>query len=119
MPVANVVFTGGKHPDAAKTRQRYVLGQMVERGFIERKAADKVAAEPIRLAREPLAARGMAAEAVDMVARTLGERGERAGESGVTVQTTIDARLQELARTSVVLSRTVSWLVQSLPKRSM
>jgi penicillin-binding protein 1A len=89
-----------KHPDAAKTRQRYVLGQMAERGFIDRKTADKVAAEPIRLAKEPLAARGMATEIVDSVGRVLGERGDTS-ESGLTVQTTIDARLQELARTSL------------------
>ena len=89
-----------KHPDAAKTRQRYVLGQMAERGFIDRKAADKVAAEPIRLAPEPLAARGMATEVVDAVGKVLGERGD-GGESGLTVQTTIDARLQSLARTSL------------------
>jgi penicillin-binding protein 1A len=86
-----------KHPDAAKTRQRYVLGQMAERGFITREAADKVAAEPIRLAKEPLAARGMAAEAVDDVGRVLVERAA-AGDSGLTVKTTIDARMQELAR---------------------
>jgi penicillin-binding protein 1A len=90
-----------KHPDAAKTRQRYVLGQMAERGFITRAVADKTAAEPIRLAKEPLAARGMAAEAVDGVARVLAERNVDAGESGVTVQTTIDARLQTLARESL------------------
>src|SRR5450432_724587 len=89
-----------KHPDAAKTRQRYVLGQMAERGFIDRKTAEKVAAEPIRLAREPLAARGMATEAVDEVGKYLVEHGDVA-ESGVTVQTTIDARLQELARASL------------------
>jgi len=89
-----------KHPDAAKTRQRYVLGQMTERGFIDRKAADKVAAEPIRLAREPLAARGMATEAVDSVGRYLADHGG-AAESGTTVQTTIDARMQELARASL------------------
>ncbi|HVU49630.1 MAG TPA: PBP1A family penicillin-binding protein [Polyangia bacterium] len=89
-----------KHPDAAKTRQRYVLGQMAERGFIDRKTADKVAAEPIRLAPEPLAARGMATEVVDAVGKVLGERGD-GGESGLTVQTTIDARLQALARASL------------------
>jgi penicillin-binding protein 1A len=89
-----------KHPDAAKTRQRYVLGQMAERGFIDRATADKVAAEPIRLAREPLAARGMATEVVDSVGRYLGEHGDVA-ESGMTVQTTLDARLQELARASL------------------
>ena len=47
-----------KHPEAAKTRQRYVLGQMAEHGYIERKVAEKLAAEPIRLAREPSSARG-------------------------------------------------------------
>jgi penicillin-binding protein 1A len=90
-----------KHPEAAKTRQRYVLGQMAEHGFIDRKTAERVAAEPIRLAREPLSARGMAAEVVDSVGRFLGEREGGAGQSGVTVQTTIDARLQELARQSL------------------
>src|SRR5262252_4442116 len=81
-----------KHPDAAKTRQRYVLGRMAELGFIERKTADRVAAEPIRLAREPASARGTAAEIVDGVGRALTERmGDRAGtEGGVTVQTTVD-----------------------------
>jgi penicillin-binding protein 1A len=92
-----------KHPDAAKTRQRYVLGQMAERGYIDRKVADKLAAEPIRLAREPSSARGTAAEAVDATARFLVDKvGERAAfESGTTVATTIDARLQELARAAV------------------
>jgi penicillin-binding protein 1A len=89
-----------KHPDAAKTRQRYVLGQMAARGFIDRATADKVAAEPIRLAREPLSSRGMATEVVDAVGRYLGEHGD-ANESGLTVQTTIDARLQQLARESL------------------
>jgi penicillin-binding protein 1A len=89
-----------KHPDAAKTRQRYVLGQMAERGFIDRKTADKVAAEPIRLAREPLAARGMATEVVDSVGRYLSDHGG-IGEAGTTVQTTIDARMQEVARQSL------------------
>ncbi len=92
-----------KHPEAAKTRQRYVLGQLAERGYIDRKLADKVAAEPIRLAREPSSARGTAVEAVDATARFLVDKlGERAAfESGTTVATTIDARLQELARAAL------------------
>jgi penicillin-binding protein 1A len=90
-----------KHPDAAKTRQRYVLGQMAEHAFIDRRTADKVAAEPIRLAKEPLSARGMAAEVVDGVGRLLAERDAASGESGVTVRTTIDARFQQLARESL------------------
>jgi penicillin-binding protein 1A len=92
-----------KHPEAAKTRQRYVLGQLAEHGFIDRATADRVAAQPIRLAREPASARGTAAEAVDSVGRVLADRlGEPAAfESGTTVATTIDAHLQELARTSL------------------
>jgi penicillin-binding protein 1A len=92
-----------KHPDAAKTRQRYVLGQMAEHGYIDRATAGRLAAEPIRLAREPSSARGTAAEAVDVVGAVLAEKlGESAAtESGITVSTTIDGHLQELARTSV------------------
>ncbi len=92
-----------KHPDAAKTRQRYVLGQMAAHGYIEQSAADRVAAEPIRLAREPAAARGIAAEAVDVVGGVLAARmGEQAAvESGITVTTTLDGHLQELARASL------------------
>src|SRR5206468_6456587 len=92
-----------KHPDAAKTRQRYVLGQMAERGYIDRATADKVAAEPIRLVREPASARGIAAEAIDIVGGVLSDKlGEQAAlDRGMTVTTTLDARLQELARTSL------------------
>jgi penicillin-binding protein 1A len=92
-----------KHPEAAKTRQRYVLGQMADHGFIARKEAERVAAQPIRLARETAAARGIAAEEVDVVSRFLADKlGESAAfEAGTTVATTLDARLQEMARTAV------------------
>jgi penicillin-binding protein 1A len=92
-----------KHPDAAKTRQRYVLGQMAEHGIIDRATADRVAAEPIRLARESASARGIAAEAVDIVGSVLGEKlgDEAALENGITVSTTIDGHLQEQARSSL------------------
>ncbi len=92
-----------RHPDAAKTRQRYVLGQMAQHGYIDDATADRVAAAPIRLAREPASARGTAAEAVDVVGAVLAERlgGEAATESGITVTTTLDGHLQELARASL------------------
>ena len=92
-----------KHPEAAKTRQRYVLGRMAETGVIPQALATKLAAEPIRLARESGAARGMAGEAVDGVGRFLAEKyGERAAfELGTTVETTIDARMQDVARQSL------------------
>jgi penicillin-binding protein 1A len=92
-----------KHPEAAKARQRYVLGQMADHGFIQRAEAERVAAQPIRLARETGAARGLAAEEVDVVSHVLADKlGEStAFEVGTTVTTTLDAKLQELARTSL------------------
>jgi penicillin-binding protein 1A len=92
-----------KHPDAAKARQRYVLGQMADNGYIDRKTAERIAAQPIRLARETAAARGLAAEEVDVVTHVLADKlGENAAfEAGTTVATTLDARLQEMARTTV------------------
>jgi penicillin-binding protein 1A len=92
-----------KHPEAAKTRQRYVLGRMAENGFITAAVATKLAAEPIRLARESGASRGMAGEAVDGAGRYLADKyGERtAFELGTTVETTIDGRMQEVARQSL------------------
>jgi penicillin-binding protein 1A len=92
-----------KHPEAAKTRQRYVLGRLAENGFITPAMAAKLAAEPIRLARETSAQRGVAAEAIDSVGRFLSDKyGERnAYELGTTVETTIDARMQEQARESL------------------
>jgi penicillin-binding protein 1A len=92
-----------KHPDAAKARQRYVLGQMADHGYIARKDAERVAAQPIRLARETAAARGLAAEEVDVVARVLADKmGENAAfQAGTTITTTLDAHLQDLARTTL------------------
>ena len=92
-----------KHPDAAKARQRYVLGQMAENGYIDRKTAERIAAQPIRLARETAAARGLAAEEVDIVGHVLADKlGENAAfAAGTTVATTLDARMQEMARTTV------------------
>src|SRR6185369_1161741 len=63
-----------KHPDAAKTRQRYVLGQLAERGYLARAVADKLAKEPIRIAHAPVAAAELAAEAIDSVTRWLTAR---------------------------------------------
>src|SRR5581483_7859526 len=56
-----------------------------------------------RLARESAGARGIAAEAMETVSRYLGDRyGERdAYELGAVVQTTLDAKLQEVARQSL------------------
>src|SRR3982751_2590349 len=52
-----------KHPEAAKTRQRYVLGRLAERGHIDRATSERLAAQPIRLARDTAPSPELAAEA--------------------------------------------------------
>jgi penicillin-binding protein 1A len=90
------------HPEAAKRRQMYVLGQMVKLGYVKQADADKVAAQPIQLVPETLARVGAAPEAVASVHRRLNETyGDRLSTLGATVKTTIDVKLQELARQSL------------------
>ncbi len=90
-----------KHPDAAKQRQIYVLGQMAKLEYIQEDAAKRVAAEPIAVI--PQGAGGpslVAPEAVESVRKELeGKFGaDRVGNLGLEVKTTIDAKLQALAR---------------------
>lgn len=89
-----------KHPEAAKRRQVYVLGQMASLGFIDRATAQNVAAQPIAVIPQTHGRIGSAPEAVGTVYRRLSETHgpARVNTLGMTVKTTIDARLQELAR---------------------
>jgi penicillin-binding protein 1A len=89
-----------KHPEAAKNRQRYVLGQLAERGYLDRALAERLGAQPIRIARDTAPSPELAAEAVDSVYRVLAEQfpGTPAAQLGLVIQTTIDAKLQLLAR---------------------
>ena len=92
-----------KHPDAAKERQRYVLEQMARRGYLEVAEAERLAREPIKVVREASPYLGVAPEAVDHVRELLVARyGEaKLAEAGLTVRTTIDARVQVAAREAV------------------
>jgi len=89
-----------KHPEAAKTRQRYVLGQLAERGYLDPATAAKLAKEPIRISRDTAPSPELAAEAVDDVSHWLNERfhDQPVVELGLRVQTTIDAKMQAQAR---------------------
>ena len=90
------------HPEAAKRRQMYVLGQMVKLGYVGQAQADKIAAQPIQLVPEAAAREAAAPEAVASVYRRLNETyGDRLPTLGATVKTTIDVKLQELARQSL------------------
>jgi penicillin-binding protein 1A len=89
-----------KHPDAAKKRQIYVLGQMVKLDYIYDDEAKRIAAAPIAVIPEGSALPALAPEAVDSVRKRLEERfgAGKLSNLGIEVKTTIDSRLQAMAR---------------------
>jgi penicillin-binding protein 1A len=92
-----------KHPDAAKKRQIYVLGQMVKLDYIYDDVARKIAAAPIAVIPEGSSLPSLAPEAVDAVHKQLDERygADKLPTLGIAVKTTIDSKLQSLARESL------------------
>jgi len=89
-----------KHPDAAKKRQIYVLSQMAKLEYIYEDVAKKVAATPITVIPEGSAAPSLAPEAIDSVRRQLEAKfgADKLAGLGLEVKTTIDSKLQALAR---------------------
>jgi penicillin-binding protein 1A len=89
-----------KHPDAAKKRQIYVLSQMAKLEFIYEEVATKVAAAPITVIPEGAATPSVAPEAIDSVRKQLEAKfgGDKLAGLGLEVKTTIDSKLQTLAR---------------------
>jgi penicillin-binding protein 1A len=89
-----------KHPDAAKKRQIYVLGQMARLEFIYEDLAKKIAAAPIAVIPEGSAIQSVAPEAIDSVRKLLEAKygADKLSTLGIEVKTTIDSRLQALAR---------------------
>jgi penicillin-binding protein 1A len=92
-----------RHAEAAKKRQSYVLGQMAKLEYIYEETARKLAEEPIAVIRESNARTHSAPEAVDSVHRALDEKfgANKIDTLGLTVKTTIDPRLQAMARQAV------------------
>jgi len=89
-----------KHPERAKERQKYVLSQMVRYKHLSQADAERFASAPIKLVKSASPYQGIAPEVVDEVKRVLVERmgQKRLMTAGVTVTTTIDAKLQKAAR---------------------
>ncbi len=89
-----------RHPDAAKKRQVYVLGQMAKLNFIYEETARRLAEQAIEVVPESVARGKPVPEVVNTVRRELEERhgANQLDTLGTTVKTTIDARLQDLAR---------------------
>ena len=92
-----------KHPEAAKSRQLYVLRQMVEHHYLDEATAKVYAARPIRPVTRSAAEAVETGEAVGAVYRLLVEKFGAAAipTLGAEVKTTLDLGLQKLARESL------------------
>src|SRR3989449_6013545 len=86
-------YDPAKDPAAARTRQAYVLGRMVQDGWISDREADAAASERIEVlpAGLPPIAHEFVAYARAELARV---RPDLAGRDGLVVETTLDAGLQ-------------------------
>ncbi len=85
-----------KHPEEAKTRQRYVLSRLAELNFVPRPVAEALAKEPIAIVNNESLSH--APEVMTLV-NAMG--GGALTAKGGSVQTTIDADLQALARAAL------------------
>jgi penicillin-binding protein 1A len=104
IPKSPVHYSPRNDLPAALRRRHWILGQMVEKGFVTQAQADAADAEPVRLAEAPQDADGFAPEVVDAVRRTLAQLAgnDAVRRGGYTVHTTIDPALQRAARVSLV-----------------
>jgi penicillin-binding protein 1A len=102
-----------KHPDRAKRRQIYVLGEMARRGRISQDVARKVGENSIQVVRRKRPYFNQAPEFTDQVraelAQTFGE--DKLATLGLPIHTTLDAKLQLAARDAV------RWGLRSLDAR--
>lgn len=86
----------------ALARRRYVLDQMLEKGFVTRALYDQAVNAPVRLAPSAEEESELAPEVVSYARRLLDRvAGERAAKGGFTIHTAIDPRLQAAARKAV------------------
>ncbi|HEV8246083.1 MAG TPA: transglycosylase domain-containing protein [Polyangiaceae bacterium] len=95
-------FSPRNDPARALARRRYVLGQMLDKGFVARELYDKAIDAPLYLEPASEGESDLAPEVVGHVKKLLDEvAGERAKKGGYTVQTSIDPALQASARRAV------------------
>jgi penicillin-binding protein 1A len=91
------------NPEATKRRRNYALERMAEEGFITRDAADAAKAKPIVAPGDPTGGSSIAPYFVEEVRKYLEAKyGAKAiYESGLTVKTGLDVKLQEAANKAV------------------
>jgi penicillin-binding protein 1A len=91
------------NPEATKRRRNYALERMAEEGFIERAAADVAKEKPVVVAGDPAGEGSVAPYFLEEVRKYLEARyGAKAlYESGLTVKTALDVKLQQAANRAV------------------
>jgi len=99
LPQAPSVYNPYQHPDAAFRRQSYVLGRMLESGWINREQFEQAAAESIQLKSMPDPSWRTGAYYLEETRRWLIDRyGEQmVYEGGLHVRTSMDLTHQEAA----------------------
>lgn len=93
-----------RHPGAARIRQRYVLDQMLQNGFVSRNSYNKALSETVVIV--PARSRvNRAPYFTEMVRRWIKDRyGSEVLRSGIQVWTTIDLKAQKAAQDAIRFS---------------
>ncbi len=95
-------FSPRRSPERALERRRYVLDQMLEKGFITKELHDRTRDEPLRLAPAEDTESELCPEVVDIAKHTLEVAvGPAAARGGFEVATSIDPALEAAARRAV------------------
>ncbi len=99
LPKAPSRYDPVRNPEAARARRDYVIGRMLEDGYITAAQAEIARAEPLTVRRRATGDRAQAAFFVEEVRRRLVERFGEAGfyEGGLSVRATVLPKLQEIA----------------------
>jgi penicillin-binding protein 1A len=91
--------------DEAIARRNYVIDRMVEDGYVAADAGDKAKKEPLNIAVRPAGAHTFEAEYfAEEVRRYISEKygDKKLYEGGLSVRTTLDTKLQVLARKTMI-----------------
>ncbi|MCB9765162.1 MAG: PBP1A family penicillin-binding protein [Alphaproteobacteria bacterium] len=96
-------YSPHRHWEKARARQGYVLGQMVQKGFITQAESDAARAEDIRVVKTPNPIRILAPYFTEHVRRHLVETYgfDRVYNEGLVATTTCDLDLQQVAQEAV------------------
>lgn len=103
LPKAPANYDPRRYPEAAKERRDWVIGRMLEEGYITAAEATAAIAEPLRMVEPDVTRQVTAAYFVEEVRREIvGLFGENAlYEGGLSVRTTVDPKLQAVADTAL------------------